>query len=71
MILCITLGPVLCYRKKAMFSMILVIFNFLIFFIMFLGIKFDAVSIFEIYGDFGFAPNYLIGKNAIFYYQII
>ena len=69
MILCVTVGPLLCYRKKAMFSMILVIFNFLIFFVMFLAIYFDSDwpnMLDEIYSNFGFAPNYLIGENAKF-----
>ena len=64
MILCVTLGPFLCYRKRAMFVMILVIFNFVIFFIMFFGVYFDAVPLVEIYGNFGFSSNYLIGKAS-------
>jgi membrane associated rhomboid family serine protease len=66
-VLCITFGPYLCYRKKAMFSMILVIFNFIIFFIMFLGVFYDPQypnTLVDIYGSFGFAPNYLVGKSS-------
>jgi membrane associated rhomboid family serine protease len=44
--------------------MILVIFNFIIFFIMFIGVQTNAVSIWEIYESFAFSSNYLIGKGS-------
>lgn len=49
--------------------MILVIFNFIIFFIMFMGIYFDPRFpdvLIDVYGSFGFAPNYLIGQGSFF-----
>ena len=47
-----------------MFSMILVIFNFIIFFIMFFGVYFDIVSLKEIWANFAFSSNYLVGKGS-------
>jgi membrane associated rhomboid family serine protease len=64
MILAVIIGPILSYKRKAMFVMVLVIFNFVIFFIMFFGVQTGAVSIWEIYENFAFSSNYLIGKGS-------
>ena len=47
-----------------MFVMTLVIFNFIIFFITFIGEQSDPSVLTEIYGTFSFSPNYLIGKGS-------
>jgi membrane associated rhomboid family serine protease/DNA-directed RNA polymerase subunit RPC12/RpoP len=47
-----------------MIVMTLVVFNFIIFFIMILSVRFEVVPLGEIYGNFGFAPNYLVGKDS-------
>lgn len=47
-----------------MFVMILVIFNFVIFFIMFISVYSDFASLKEIYGNFAFSSNYLVGENS-------
>ncbi len=44
--------------------MILVIFNFIIFIIMFIANYFDQSLTIELYTEFGFSSNYLIGQNA-------
>ncbi len=49
--------------------MILVIFNFIIFFVMFIGSYFDPNFpnvLIDVYGSFGFAPNYLIGQDSFY-----
>ncbi len=65
--MCIIFGPIFSYRKKAMIVMTLVIFNFLIFFITFFGNYFDpenGVILNDIYMNFSFSPNYLVGQNS-------
>jgi membrane associated rhomboid family serine protease/DNA-directed RNA polymerase subunit RPC12/RpoP len=47
-----------------MISMILVFFNFLIFFVMFFGIQSKIVTTTEIYTNFAFSSNYLIGQKS-------
>ena len=46
--------------------MVLVIFNFIIFFIMFYGVYTNAVSLNEIYANFSFSSNYLVGKGSVY-----
>jgi membrane associated rhomboid family serine protease len=64
----IILGGILAYQKKASFCMVLVIFEFVIFIILFVARIIDPEIIANIYNDLAYSDNYLLGKSAAYEY---
>jgi membrane associated rhomboid family serine protease len=60
----VTFGIYLVYQKRAMYTMILVIFNFVIFILMFGTLYFNTDLTIDVFTEFGFSANYLVGKSA-------
>ena len=70
MLVSIILGAILAHQKKASFCMILVIFEFVIFVILFVSEMIDPKILANIYNDLAYSDNYLIGEPARYSYWV-
>ncbi|MCK4826920.1 rhomboid family intramembrane serine protease [bacterium] len=57
-------GGILVYLKKASFCLILVVFEFIIFVILFIARLLNEQNIANIYSDLAYSNNFIIGENA-------
>jgi membrane associated rhomboid family serine protease len=64
MLASIIVGVYFASKKKASFCMVLVIFEFVIFVILFVARIFDPEIIANIYNDLAYSDNYLLGESA-------
>ncbi len=70
MLASIILGGLLAHLKKVSFCLVLVLFEFIIFVILFVSEMIDEEILINIYNDLAYSDNYLIGKSAQYKYTV-